>query len=584
MKRTIGSFLYGALLAMAGAASAPQAMAQTPTAAVFNAYRPAPAFSETSTTSFYLPMRDGVKVAMQVVRPAKDGKTVEGKFPVVWQAGLGLPGPPNPNLAPERALGDWSRLVKQGYVVVDVARRAAGPSFGIRRGYHDREEAYDAYEITEWLAKQPWSNGMVGMHGCSNTGEAVMHALSVAPPHLKAAWAGCFSWSKYDGFLRGGGIIANWGSGPTRTVEEDMKERPVDGDESRTLLAQAAREHLQSVDLFALLKSIPYRDSWSPLTRSRFAVEGSTSAYALQLANANIPLYIQGGWYDDFRKEGLIALANMPNTHIVIGPWTHCANTDFDLIGEAQRFFDHYLKGVDTGIERDDPIHYFVVGAAKGQEWRAAKTWPSVTQNALSLYLAKGALAARKPGGGGQAAFTANYNTACAVKQTTFVTNLQPCHPQTGAVSFQGPKLQRATELTGHPIVKVWVSSSNTKEARVFAYLEDVAPDGSVKALTEGRQSVALRKLATPPWKYYDLPWRRSYAEDGQPLKTGEAVEVVIDMLPLSYIVPAGHRIQLSVAGADPRERVRPDGEPPALTVYFGGNKPSSLSLPARAS
>ncbi len=161
-------------------------------AAAFNTYRPAPTFTETSTTSFYLPMRDGVKIAMQVVRPAKDGKPADGRFPVIWQAGLSLPGPPAAKPTPERALGDWSRLVRQGYVVVDVAPSRRWPSFGARRGYHDREEAYDSYEITEWLAKQPWSNGMVGMHGCSNTGEAVMHALTVAPPHLKAAWAGCF--------------------------------------------------------------------------------------------------------------------------------------------------------------------------------------------------------------------------------------------------------------------------------------------------------------------------------------------------------------------------------------------------------
>lgn len=550
-------------------------------AAGFNEYRPEPAFSETVTTSQYVTMRDGVKIALQLVRPAVNGKAAEGRFPVIWQAGLSLPGPPREGVPVERALGDWTRLVKQGYVIVDVARRAHGPSFGVRRSYHDREEAYDAYEITEWLAAQPWSNGNVGIHGCSNTGEAVMHAMTVAPPHLKAAWAGCFSWTKYDAVLRGGGIIANWGSGPTRTLEQDMAERPVDGDEGKTLLAKAAQEHLLSVDLFELMKTIPYRDSFSPLTRSRFAVEGSAGTYAAQLKNANIPLYIQEGWYDDFRKDGFIALANMTRTHLVIGPWTHCANDDFDLIAEAQRFFDYYLKGIETGIEAGDHINYFVVGERAGQEWKSVPSWPSVNSNAQNLYFDNTTLNATHPDAG-KAELVADYQVSCAAQDDRVTVLQQPCHPSKGAVSFSGPVLQQATEFTGHPLVKIWASSSNTSDARLFVYLEDVAPDGTVSALTEGRQQLALRKTTEPPWEYYDLPWHRSFAEDEQLLQHDVPVEVVIDMLPISRIVPAGHRIQISVSGSDARERIRNEAIPPQLTIYYGGTMASMVSLPLR--
>ena len=70
-------------------------------------------------------------------------------------------------------------------------------------------------QITEWLSEQPWSDGNVGIYGCSNTGDAAMHAATVRPPALKAVFAGCFSWHKYDPFRRGG-IYAQWGTGPTR--------------------------------------------------------------------------------------------------------------------------------------------------------------------------------------------------------------------------------------------------------------------------------------------------------------------------------------------------------------------------------
>jgi len=67
-------------------------------------------------------------------------------------------------------------LTEYGYVVVQVARRGNGQSFGVRRGYNDRTEDDDAYEMKEWLARQPWSNETVGIYGCSNTGDAAMHA------------------------------------------------------------------------------------------------------------------------------------------------------------------------------------------------------------------------------------------------------------------------------------------------------------------------------------------------------------------------------------------------------------------------
>lgn len=562
------------LAALAGAVSSAQAQP-----AAFGTYNPAPAFSESVTTSFYLPMRDGVRIAMQVSRPARNGVAVEGKFPVIWHATLDLPGAA-PVERPDRGEGgNWARLVRQGYVIVDVARRGAGASFGVRRGYHDRQEAYDSYEITEWLAAQPWSNGKVGMRGCSNTGEAVMHALTVAPPSLKAAWAGCFSWSKYDGFLRGGGIVANWGSGPQRTLEDDLKARPVDADRDRTMLAEAARAHQNNVDLAALMRSLPFRDSYSPLTRSPFAVEGSIGSYAEQIRRSGVPLYIQGGWYDDFRKEGLVTLANVPNSRIIIGPWYHCANGDFDLIGEAQRFFDFHLKGIDTGIQRDDPIHYFTVGAPKGKEWRSAKSWRSVPENGETLYLSPGALAPRAGSAAREARFTVAYDDLCADKEAN-PTRAQPCHPRAGALSFSGPNLTRDTELTGFPVASLWVSST-TPDANLFVYLEDVAPDGTVTPLTDGRQKLSLRKRHEPPWAYLGLPWKRAYAEDAQPLKAGEPVEVVIDLLPISYVVRAGHRIQLTVAGADPRERARTVSAPaPVITVHTGKGRQSSLSLP----
>jgi putative CocE/NonD family hydrolase len=561
----------------------------------FGRYRTQPQFSEMSTSNFYLAMRDGVKIAVQVNRPARNGVPVEGKFPVIWEAGIGLPGPRGES-AQSPAFPNWNALVNQGYVIVTAVRRGNGPSFGIRRGYHDREEAYDAYEITDWLAKQPWSTGQIGMHGCSNTGEAVLHAVSVAPPALRAAWAGCFTWTKYDHFLRGGGIVANWGSGPQRTLEEDLTSQPVDADQDKVLLRQAATEHLQNVNLGDLLRSLPFRDSYSPLTRSRFAVEGSNATYQQQIRRSGTALYIQAGWQDDGRRDAFVALANLPNARLIIGPWKHCRSDDFDSIAEAQRFFDFYLKGIDTGIAKDDPIHYFSVdtthgnanqGDAEGGEWRTAKAWPLAEVAAVNLSLdARGKRFALRDKAASRAAsttFAIDYQTSCPNPDKLDPTRVQPCHPDKGSASFTGAPLKADTELSGHPQIHLWFSA-DAPDVNLFVYLEDVAADGKVTTLTEGRIKASLRKAnEDAPWKMIGLPYHRAYREDAQPLEPGKAVEAQIDLLPLSYRFAKGHRIQVAVSGADYRERDRKESNPvPQITLYSGGEHASSLQLPVR--
>ncbi len=279
-------------------------------------------------------------------------------------------------------------LTQYGYVVVQVARRGNGQSFGTRRGYNDRTEDDDAYDVTEWLARQPWSNGRIGIYGCSNTGDAAMHAVAVAPPHLKAAFAGCFSWSKWDAFHRGG-LYAQWGVGIERTIEQDMKVEPVEGDEQRVLLHAAAVEHQRAVPLRTLWRSMPFRDTWSQDALSRFWYEGSVSSYAEALRHSGVALYIQGGWQDELRDQGLITLMNYPGAHLMIGPWRHCMSPNFALLQEIHRFFDTYLKDIDTGLRDEPAMHYYVQHGDAG-EWRGASHWPLAGTLTRRLYLAAG--------------------------------------------------------------------------------------------------------------------------------------------------------------------------------------------------
>ena len=580
----------GALAACLAIGLATGAEAQAPTVptsqleAGFGQYQPTRSYTDQVTSTFYLPMRDGVRLAVTVARPARGGKAVEGRFPVIWHHTLNAFQEPADGTGPRSAgFRSIPLLTDHGYVVVQVARRGNGQSFGERRGYHDRNEAQDAYDITQWLASQSWSDGKVGIYGCSNTGDAAMHAVSMRPPALKAAFVGCFSWHKYDAFRRGG-IFAQWGTGPSRTIEDDMKLRPVDDDPDKRLLRQAAEEHLRSTPLLEMWKELPYRDSYSPLVGSRFWAEGSVASYQDQVRRSGVALYVVGGWLDELRDQGFLTYLNVPGSRVIIGPWTHCANQDFALVEEAHRFFDEHLKGIDTGLSRQAPIRYFTNNSSPGTEWRGASRWPVEGTRERHFTLGgRGNLVegSRRPDDGARA-FTVKYEVNCP--DAASGPNAQPCHLPGAGLSYVTAPLRLDTEVTGSGVADLWISA-DAADANVFAYLEDVAPDGTVRVVTEGRLKASLRATEGAPWKMpAGIPWHRSFAGDAAPLVPGKAERLVFELMPASWIFKAGHRIQLTVTGADYRERAR-DASTLArtVTVHADRERPSAMILPVAA-
>lgn len=553
-----------------------------PAAGSFGAYHPAPQYHERLSRSFYLRMRDGVRLAVRVDRPARNGAPVAGRFPVIWQAGLSVTeSKPKQPASAAPGLIDVPSLTNYGYVVVQVARRGNGQSFGARRGYNDRTEAEDAYEVTEWLAAQPWSNGSVGVYGCSNTGDAAMHAVTIRPPHLKAAFAGCFAWSKYDAMHRGG-IFAQWGTGPQRTLAQDMAVEPVDGDADRALLREAAMEHQRSTNLYEMWRGMPYRDSWSPLVHSRFWAEASIRSYADELRASGVQIYIEGGWHDELRDQGLIALLNLPRSRILIGPWKHCQNGGFELLEEMHRFFDTYLKGIDTGMASEPRIHYYTMEGAGGGAWHTADAWPVAGMRPARWYLSgRGGLSAALPARAGRRTF--RVDTAVSCRNGGFGPFMQPCHLPDEGTSFAGEPLARPLEVSGNPVVTLWIAADQ-RDANIFAYLEDVGAGGNVTVITEGRLKASLRAVSTPPFRVPGTPWHRSDASDAQPLVPGRPVELTLDLMPTSYVVPQGHRVQLTITGADYRERNRdPRENGMRIAVSSAPSQPSFIDLPVVA-
>ncbi|MDO8673312.1 MAG: CocE/NonD family hydrolase, partial [Dehalococcoidia bacterium] len=139
-------------------------------------------------SSQYVTVRDGTKLAVDIVRPTKGGALHSQPLPVAWmpkryQRATVVDGQLRTSVMNNATA---QKLVKYGYIVVSVDMRGTGASFGTRDEFSDPIDGWDGYDITEWLAAQPWSDGKIAMFGVSYEGRMQLNVASTAPPHLKA--------------------------------------------------------------------------------------------------------------------------------------------------------------------------------------------------------------------------------------------------------------------------------------------------------------------------------------------------------------------------------------------------------------
>jgi putative CocE/NonD family hydrolase len=147
-------------------------------------------------------------------------------------------------------------------------------------------------------------------------------------------------------------------------------------------------------------------------------------------------------------------------------------------------------------------------------------------------------------------------------------------------LTFSTPPLKRPVEITGHPVVHLWVSST-ADDGDFFAYLEEVDEKGYSHYLTEGVLRASHRKLDPPPFNYMGLPYHRSYTEDMAALPSGQPVELVFDLHPTSNVFDSGHRIRLTLICADQTSFETPVVSPaPRVSVYRNGRYSSYILLP----
>jgi len=376
---------------------------QTP-ASRYLATRPTPYRVPRLPFSVYVTMRDGVRIAVDVYLP--EGEGAPKAFPAIVIAtpyyrrfrteGSAVENSP-------MAFRYRDAFVPRGYVVVVVDVRGTGASFGNRDSFRSPKEREDFGEIAEWIVIQPWSNGVIGATGISYPGAASVFLAGTGHPAVKAI-APLFVINEiYADQLYPGGMLSKVWTGTynecivaldhNQTGElkkyayfQDDRLRgpaPVDVDAEGVLLAEAMAQHKQSFNLHDAAGEYFYRGEGLAHDPS-LTLEVCSPYHYFDRIRPDVAIYSVSGWYDGSGYSNAtisrFLTVNRDRHHLLLGPWDHGARTNgspwrkqqvpaFNLFAEVIRFFDHYLMGLPTGLDREAKAHYFTV---HGEQWPGA--------------------------------------------------------------------------------------------------------------------------------------------------------------------------------------------------------------------
>lgn len=550
--------------------------------------------------SCYVAVRDGTRIAVDIYRPARRGTVLEEPLPVVWsferyhRARM-----ENGRLWTRLDREPWAKLlIRLGYVIAVADLRGAGASFGSRPGLILEEDRWDAYDITEWLAAQPWCSGRVGMFGKSFMGLTQYLAASTAPPHLKAIFPEKTFYDLYD-FARPGGVFRDdyardW-SANLSDLDKMRPAAPVDADRDGALLSKAMEEHQSNVDIAGLFAGLPFRDSRDPRGGLPYH-DQSPSRLCAKISASGVAILHLAGWYDMWPRDALLWHEKLTNPRrLLVGPWAHTQDSGWRLFGERLAWWDRWLKGRDTGAAADAEIDYFTTGAPRRRGWKQTRRWPPEGAHRQRLHLSPasagggdgGPLLRQAPPAPEQACrFTVNFAASSGLgSRWKNGYGREFGYPDMSGndalgLTFTSDVLTEDLEVTGHPLVTLWIGAS-APDADLFVYLEEVRRNGRSDYVTEGVLRASHRRLGHPPAGIHGLPAHDSTAASVAPLPTDGPARLQFDLHPISHAFRAGRRIRLALTGADADNAETPrHDEPPEIAIFCGGNTSSRVDLP----
>lgn len=575
--------------------------------------------------SLYLTMRDSVRLAIDVYLPKsrkKDEKLPalmhqtrywrkpQLKFPVsMFSRGL---------------LGRTGKMIRNivacGYAIVNVDVRGSGASFGSHPHPWTVDEVKDGAEIIDWIIKQDWADGNVGSLGASYSGTTAEFLATNQHPNLKAV---ALLYSLYDVFEDNafpGGIhhtwfTESWGRANDAMDKNELPENArkyralvggvslVQTKNRRELLRQAIAEHANNRNVHDGALTVDFRDDVPQDGFIKNMDVFSPHLFTQKINETKVAVYSYSGWMDGgYQNAAIKRYLNLtvPNNKLLLGPWEHGGSFNispyaptragFDHTAELLKFFDYHLKGIQNGLYDEPRIHYFTLGA---ERWQASNVWPPANSTLLPFYLHGDKSFNRQNPTDAEKICTHHEDNTCRSGRQSrwralngkIVTAQMYYDWNENAkkfLSYTGEPLAKDLEMTGHPLADLYISlSDNATDGSVFVYIEDIDEKGIAHHVTEGELRVSHRKLTEQPiYKEASEAARSHCRTDYCPVKPQEIAHLRFDLLPVSYLFQKGHRIRISIAGADIDhfEIINPQGYD--INIHHSPQFPSSVSLP----
>jgi len=539
----------------------------------------------------YVPMRDGVRLAVDIFKPVGRGKfpALVSLSPYVKDSQDGYFLPPQSIDKPlwdgSIEAGDTGYMVPRGYVHIIADHRGSGKSEG--EFGPNTPIGKDGYDLVEWVAKQPWCDGNVGMMGYSAYAQSQFFAAVEQPPHLKAIFFSGTGPDAYRGSAYTGGVLCLFMRGLEKTcgtsgqcyreyVPITMQTLPKEEVERRRQELLNTRDIRYCPNAYQILhfpnKNPRFFDTlmnpydgpyWWALSPYRHANK------------VKVPTYLCSPWGHFFMPVGIFKLFDglKGPKKLMFTQHRHDARPWRTALDVQLRWYDHWLKGIDTGIMDEPPLSLFIFGS---NQWRYEKEWPLPRTKWVKFYLHCW------EGLSSEGAEIFSDEPDCFLQQ--------PLHLslKKDSVRYVTPPLPEDLQVIG-PAAFYFYASIDQDDTNWIVKLFDLDERGSeVRSLGTSYLKASHRAVDKSLSKLY-APWHPHTKESIEAIKPGEIYEYAIELLPIGNVFKAGHRIKLEIFsmehGKDPEmiDHYHPhvcSSKTTVHKIYRDKAHPSHLLLP----
>ena len=430
-------------------------------------------------------------------------------------------------------------FAQRGYACARVDMRGNGDSYGLMEDEYSQQELDDAVEVIQYLAAQPWCNGSVGMMGISWGGFNSLQVAAMTPPELKAIITLCTTVDRYaDDIHYKGGCLLNenlgWGAtmwsyssrAPDPALRKNWREMWLDRLENEPFLPTTWLRHQ---------------------SRDEYWKHGSVCE---DFGAIKAKVLVVGGWGDGYKNTASNIVENIEGSKGIMGPWVHkyphfaVPEPRIGFLQEALRWWDKWLKGIETGVEDDPDLRLYQMDGVRPQTWytERAGRWIAQTPeragqqgrplveyflNNDGLQDQRGPLDVNVSSPQDCGADSGEY---CAIWLGPEMPGDQRRDDALSA-TWDSAALSADMQITGAPKITLTLSSDQPT-AQIAVRLNHIHPDGASTRITYGVLNLC----------------HRDGHEVSDLLPVNEAVTAALKLDQCAYTVPAGHRLRISIS------------------------------------